>query len=377
MNGAVGVVTSGVRSGLRRLAREPLVPVLGALVAVLAVADPRPPAAYVGWLDLPSLAGLLALLTVAQGIRASGYVQAAARRILAHVGELRTLVLALVALAALLSMLVTNDVALFLVVPLTLALADMVELPRQRLVIFEALAVNAGSALSPVGNPQNLLLWGQSGRSMPGFAWALLPTVAVMLALLAVSVWWAFPRRLLRHVEVPARTSRDRHLGMAAAAALVGTLLLMQFDRPFLAASLVVTGMLLWRRRVLAGVDWVLLVTVALMLVGLGHLAAVPAVADWLGGFDWHRPLTVLAGGVALSQLISNVPATAALRHVVPDPLQLAIAVNIGGFGLVTGSLANLIALRLEGSRGIWWRFHLYSVPFLLVVAAVAAWRVA
>lgn len=28
-----------------------------------------------------------------------------------------------------------------------------------RLIVFQALAVNAGSTLSPVGNPQNLYLW--------------------------------------------------------------------------------------------------------------------------------------------------------------------------------------------------------------------------
>jgi Na+/H+ antiporter NhaD/arsenite permease-like protein len=36
-----------------------------------------------------------------------------------------------------------------------------------RLIIFEALAVNAGSLLTPIGNPQNILLWGRSGLSFP------------------------------------------------------------------------------------------------------------------------------------------------------------------------------------------------------------------
>lgn len=361
----------GIGAGLRRLRREPLLLALLLLSAVVSIVDPRPARAYLGWLDLPSLAGLLALLTVAQGIRASGYVQALARRMLAHVGGQRTLAFALMGLAALLSMLMTNDVSLFLVVPLTLALADMVELPRQRLVIFEALAVNAGSALSPIGNPQNLLLWNQSGRSMPAFAWAMLPPVAIMLGVLAVLGWWAFPQRALGRVVPPSGRELDPRLALASSAGLVGCVLLMQFGHPGLAAALALLGMLAWRRGVLVDVDWALLATVALMLLGLGHLADMPTVAAWLQRFDWQRPLTVLVGGAGLSQVISNVPATVALRHTVPDPLQLAVAVNVGGFGLVVGSLANLIALRLEGSRRIWWRFHLYSVPFLLVVAVL------
>ncbi|MWT51943.1 anion transporter, partial [Escherichia coli] len=41
------------------------------------------------------------------------------------------------------------------------------------------------------------------------------------------------------------------------------------------------------------------------------------------------------------------------------------------GFGLLPGSLANLIALRMANDRRIWWRFHLWSIPMLLWSAAV------
>jgi hypothetical protein len=37
------------------------------------------------------------------------------------------------------------------------------------------------------------------------------------------------------------------------------------------------------------------------------------------------------------------------------------------------GSLANLIALRLDGSRGIGWRFHAWSVPYLAATAVLVA----
>ncbi len=59
--------------------------------------------------------------------------------------------------------------ALFIVVPLTLTLKKWCAIPVNRLIIFEALAVNAGSLLTPIGNPQNILLWGRSGLSFVGF----------------------------------------------------------------------------------------------------------------------------------------------------------------------------------------------------------------
>ena len=52
----------------------------------------------------------------------------------------------------------TNDVVLFIVVPLTLGVCRITNMPATRLIVFEALAVNAGSALTPIGNPQNIFL---------------------------------------------------------------------------------------------------------------------------------------------------------------------------------------------------------------------------
>lgn len=74
---------------------------------------------------------------------------------------------------------------------------------------------------------------------------------------------------------------------------------------------------------------------------------------------------------IGLSQVISNVPSTILLLNYVSPSLLLAWAVNVGGFGLLPGSLANLIALRMANDRRIWWRFHLYSIPMLLWAALV------
>ncbi|MFP1451784.1 SLC13 family permease [Escherichia coli] len=71
----------------------------------------------------------------------------------------RRLAMFMVLAAALLSTFLTNDVALFIVVPLTITLKRLCEIPVNRLIIFEALAVNAGSLLTPIGNPQNILIW--------------------------------------------------------------------------------------------------------------------------------------------------------------------------------------------------------------------------
>ena len=150
---------------LRQCLREEwLLCLFAALAIVLALLDPQPLDSYRRWLQWPTLAGLAGLLIAIQGIRDSGLLQHASAIVVARAHSLRGLGLLLVTITALLSMVLTNDVSLFLVVPLTLAIGSVSNLPVQRMVVLEALAVNAGSTLSPIGNPQNLLLW-QIGRA--------------------------------------------------------------------------------------------------------------------------------------------------------------------------------------------------------------------
>ena len=154
---------------------------LAAVAVVFAFLRPRAPMDWLKLVDWQTVGALAGLLAITQGVEKSGMLQAAAQRLLARTHSQRSLALLLTASAALLSALVTNDVSLFLLVPLTRVLANQAHLPLARLVVLEALAVNAGSALTPIGNPQNLYLWHRSGESFVAFMGMMLPTVAVML----------------------------------------------------------------------------------------------------------------------------------------------------------------------------------------------------
>lgn len=359
----------------RLLRRERLALGFGALTLLLAVADPRPWARWRDWLELPTLLGLLALLASIEGVRASGAVQRAAQRLARRARSQRGLAVMLVLGSALLAMALTNDVSLFLLVPLTLELGRGGDLPVRRLVILEALGVNAGSTLSPVGNPQNLLLWRESGLSMLQFAERMLPAFAVMLALLLLTVRLVVPARAV-HPDGGAPPPPLRGaLAAVSALLLLAVLALLQAGLAAWAALLVLAVFALGWREVLRRLDWGLLATLAAMFVGLGHLAVWPPVQRWIGAWAWREPLPGYLGAIVLSQGLSNVPATVLLHGLVASPMRLAVAVNVGGFGLAMGSLANLIALRLHGERGALAEFHRISVPFLLACAP-AVWAV-
>jgi Na+/H+ antiporter NhaD/arsenite permease-like protein len=299
-------------------------------------------------------------------------MQGAATRLLSRSTDLRRLALWLTAAAAGLSALVTNDVSLFLLVPLTRVLAAQAHLPLARLVVLQALAVNAGSALTPIGNPQNLFLWHRSGESFIGFMGMMAPTVAVMLFWLFAAVWLLVPRAPLALRPQTENTAVQPRLLALSGVLFVGFVLAL--DRHWLLPGLAVVfgAFLLLRPRVLLGVDWALLAIIALMFVDLRQLAALPFVAGLLGQWPITEGWRAYLAAIALSQLISNVPATIVLDGVVRDLPALAAGVSVGGFGCVLGSLANLIALRLAKLPNGLREFHRISVAFLLLCGATA-----
>ena len=141
------------------------------------------------------------------------------------------------------------------------------------------------------------------------------------------------------------------------------------------AVAVVLAVFLVFRPRVLLQLDWGLLLVFVLMFIDLRLLAGLGFVRDAMQGLGLDQPMHLYFAGIAASQIVSNVPAAIALAEYSKDWRVIAYGVNVGGFGLMVGSLANLIALRLSGDRKARLVFHGYAIPELLV-AAVIGWAV-
>ena len=364
------MAVSAGKTWRQRLKDEWLLVAFTLLALLLALADPQPWSKYERWLQLPTIAGLLGLMIAIQGIRDSGLVQHLAGLLVARMHSQRALGLLLVSITALLSMVLTNDVSLFLIVPLTVAAGGISNLPVLRLVILEALAVNAGSTLSPIGNPQNLLVWQYLRLPFMQFVGAMLPAAATMFALVALLAWCWLPREKVElhaeQVDGHAVSATQAALSIVALAMMV---LMMEHGHATIGALLLLIPFALLDWRLLLRIDWLLLATFAAIFLGLGHFAALPWVGQLMSAVDLNQPLHLYASGILASQLISNVPATVLLLERAPDAMALAVAANVGGFGVAIGSLANLIALRLAQQPQGLRLFHRVSIPFLLVCA--------
>lgn len=356
---------------LSRLRQDSLLLILVLLSLGLTLLHPDAVVTYpqrVDWATIAALAGLLMLTT---GLEESGFLQRAAFELLTRMHTERHLALLLVGASAVLASALTNDIALFIVVPLTLGLHGMASLPTSRLVIFEALAVNAGSVLTPIGNPQNLFLWHRSGIAFHGFVGEMLPLALILLGVLGVFTVLAFPARPIDTHEDIAPPPLTRGLLWSSLALYPVFIVLLDLHRPWWALAVVAGVFLVGFRRVVLLVDWALIVVFVLMFIDLRLLAEQPWICVAVDAIGLSDPARLYLSGVLISQLISNVPAAILLAEHSEHWRVIAYAVNVGGFGFMIGSLANLIALRLLGDKRAWWSFHAYSLPFLAVSATL------
>jgi len=361
-----------VRAICRPFLQDRLLHVLLALALVLTWWHPDAVRAYPQWVNWTTIMTLAGLMLLTKGIEVSGYLDHAGRRILGRLRHERPLALFLVSAAAVLSTVLTNDIALFIVVPLTLGLRNVAALPVSRLIIFEALAVNAGSLLTPIGNPQNILLWQQSHLSFAAFTLQMAPLAAAVFGVLLLLTLLAFPNEEIE-VRLNAVTAHwDTRQLVVCAVLYIGFVLALEFGHAGPGLAAVIAVLLLLYRRLLVTVDWSLIAVFILMFIDIRLLTGLSFLTPSLDAIAGYSDLQILWAGLLGSQVISNVPATILLLKYLPASKVIAYAVNAGGFGLVLGSLANLIALRMANERKIWLQFHYYSIPMLILGGALA-----
>ncbi|MBI9094636.1 MAG: hypothetical protein JEY71_07125 [Sphaerochaeta sp.] len=176
------------RSGIRIfIKREPVVSISWVL-AFLSMAFVFPSPSYLQYIDWRVLGCLFALMLVVAGFRKMFVFTRFSSFLLRYAHTPRQVASLLVVLTFFSSMGITNDVALITFVPLTIVVFSLCneEKPILMTVVLQTVAANVGSALTPVGNPQNLFLYSFYAIPLKTFLLTMLPLVSVGALLLCV-----------------------------------------------------------------------------------------------------------------------------------------------------------------------------------------------
>ncbi len=325
-------------------------------------------------IDFPTILLLYALMIVSAQLRLGGFYTRIAKHLAASLNRPRLFLLILMLSSAGLSALLANDIICLAFTPVLIYTL----LPEGRLttpfLLGLAVSSNIGSAATLIGNPQNMLI-GQVGRLAfgPFLAFSIFPVVFSLLAGYLL-ICWRYGGRMTAPVAA-VRVSGDRDWppfnagqsakGLLAVAALIG---LFFTPAPRELSAMAVAGVLLCSRRlesrqILKLVDWQLLTLFCSLFVvveGVTSAGLPQMVMAFLGrhGLTLAHPPILTLTATALSNLVSNVPATVLLIKFL-DPRRLlewyilAISSTFAGNLMLVGSIANLIVVEQAGAMGV------------------------
>ncbi len=350
-----------------------LLPFFVILTIVLSILYPSEVEKFPTYVDWRTIVALVGLLVVTTGVRESGYLNFLSCKAITRVRNRRILAIILVSLALFLSPILTNDVSLFVIVPLTTSLGEVLN-DRDfalKLVVFEAIAVNVGSTLTPIGNPQNLFIWHNWDISFVAFVKFMLPLFALLATVLFIFVVLSFKGL----AEEPKCTlkSYDKTLlwiSIALLAIYVITLELKVYREVFVALIILLYAVI--RRDVLKCADWLLPILFILMFVDFGVISHVQLIRNAVESLDLSSSRNVFILSIIASQVVSNVPASIFVSSFTHNWLAICYGVNVGGNGLILGSLANVIAMRLVKDKKFLKVFHKYSIPFMAITTILS-----
>ena len=348
-----------------------------AIVSMLFVPPDRE---YISYVDFRTLSILFCLMSVMTGLQKSGVFQCVGQALLRRLRKVWQLVLLLVLICFFSSMLVTNDVALITFVPFTLIVFDMIG-PETKLrliiptVVLQTIAANLGSMLTPIGNPQNLYLYGRSGLSLRDFILLMLPyTLASFLVILIWSIVQSMACPGAVHVSFDGNASITGSRGHLIVYGLLFVLDLLTVARVIpcgVTFGVTAISLELMDKRVFFLIDYSLLLTFTGFFIFIGNLRRLPAFSQALRQIvSGHEVLA----GIAASQIISNVPAALLLSGFTENLSALTIGVNLGGLGTLIASMASLISYKIvvraerQRKRAYFWYFTAANICFLMIL---------
>lgn len=367
--------------------KKEVVLVVATILAIVSAFVVPPSMAYMEYIDWHVLELLLCLMTVMAGLQRCGLFDWLGEALLKRTSKVWQLCLVLIMLCFILSMVITNDVALITFVPF--ALVTLEKCKQERLlipvVVLQTVAANLGSMLTPIGNPQNLYLYNLSGMGLVEFVLCMLPNTLVSFVLIMVSLLFVKGKgeeislsSMVKEQSPKERGLVDKRQTVVYLILFVLSLLVVAKMIPVeLVLGIVLIVVFFLDKSVLRNVDYCLLLTFISFFIFTGNLGNISVIRDTLQELVKGRELLI---GIVASQGISNVPAALLLSGFTSDYRALLAGVNIGGLGTLIASMASLISYKIlankyNDKKGKYFQwFTIVNVLFLIVLFVFNIW---
>ena len=288
--------------------KEEIIFSISLILAILSCFFAKPNINYINWETIILLFVIMVFVEILKNL---AVFEKLVRKLLTKIGNSRELVSLLVFSCFFSSIFITNDVSLIIFAPFSILALKKVD--RSDLIIFtvclQTIAANVGCMVLPIGAPHNIVMYTVSKIPFESFFLLLLPYIIVSLVFLAILLFFISkdPINLpdMKNIEI------DRHN---------------------------------FFKKVICGVDYYLLLTFIALFILIGNL-------EHISFFNSLFTESIVGNevlwGVISSQVISNVPAAMLLSGFSTNYEAIIVGINIGGFGTLIASMANLISYKI------------------------------
>nr|WP_143452974.1 SLC13 family permease [Lachnospira pectinoschiza] len=378
------------------------------ILAIVSALLVRPDGKYIDYIDFRSLGILWGLMIIIQGFKKNNLFDMLANKLISKFSKAWQLMAILVFICFFLSMFITNDVALITFVPIAIMILRRANLENVMIpiIVLQTIAANLGSMLTPIGNPQNLYMYGLTGLSLIDFCKIMLPYSVMSFILLVIAIFFVNKRhyslyKLEKSVDKnpdleksvdknsnleetakkeEIKTANALKIGEVLAFSLLFIIALLTVGRLipyYIFVGIVLVAGLVLDRKLIAKADYILLLTFIGFFIFTGNMGRIPFIKDFLENVMANSEFII---SLITSQFISNVPATLMLSGFTANYKELIIGVNVGGLGTLIASMASLISYKAytkeykENTGKYIKTFTVYNLLFLVVL--IATWLV-
>lgn len=344
--------------------------------------------------NLDVIAFLFGMFSIVSALDRAGVLRRIAIRMLTLAKTPDRLLMVFVVGMGLLAAFSVNDTIALLGIPLVIYVARHAGIRPVVLLIALAFGITVGSVMTPIGNPQNLLIAIQSGIPMPFttfLAQLAVPTIASLFVTYAILRMYY--RKEIRKdyqmnaVELMEKTdgAYNPRLAKISIAVLIATITgfilsevlhflnLADFSLSAVAmlGAAAIYALSTQRREIMKSVDYSVLIFFGGMFVVTSALWSSGAVSllfmDYIPAPDPADPVqssaVIAAASIGISQVLSNVPFVALYNFVMLDSgftgehvdqwMMLAAASTIAGNLTILGAASNIIIIEAAESRGV------------------------
>lgn len=314
---------------------------IAAIAALLSNFISKPEIDDINFHTIFSLLSMMVLIQIFENI---GLLQYLSTTFTSKVKNTRQLMIILILITFLGAMLITNDVAILIIVPLFFKIAKKVPANHILTVTMIAAAANIGSAFTPFGNTHNLFLLSHYNLNITNFFKVSTPYALIgLIILIAIAALLTKPQPInvdIGHFSV--------HFPALLVALVLTVLVFLGIFKVLPIAWMAVITIIiafLMNRKILLHVDYATILVFVCFFIAIGNLSRSQQIASLISLLVSNKYATYLSA-IGLSQFISNVPATILVAKFTVNIGAVFLGSNIGGIGSPIASMANLLAYK-------------------------------